>query len=55
MESYNSIYNHHTLANAKKDIDYVKGRLNAAYNAVERHANSWRKNNQRDITCKYRI
>ena len=43
MENYNSIYNNHTLAEAKKDIDFFKGKINAAYNAIERHANSWRK------------
>ncbi len=29
---------------AKKEIDFIDGKLNAAYNAVERNANNWRKN-----------
>jgi acetyl-CoA synthetase len=28
----------------KDEIEYVDGKLNAAYNAVERHAHNWRKN-----------
>ncbi|MDP2685498.1 MAG: acetate--CoA ligase [bacterium] len=44
MENYTKAYHNHTLADAKKDIDYFGGKLNMAYNAIERHARNWRKN-----------
>jgi acetyl-CoA synthetase len=44
LNNYNSDYKTFSWNNAKKEIDYKNGRLNAAYNAIERHADNWRKN-----------
>ena len=44
LSDYHSVYKNHTLADAKKDIDFFGGKLNAAYNALERHTKTWRKN-----------
>ena len=42
--NYDKARHSFSYQDAKNDIDFVKGKLNAAYNAVERHAKSWRKN-----------
>jgi acetyl-CoA synthetase len=44
LENYEKMHRTFSYSEAKKDIDFFKGKLNAAYNAVERHAKSWRKN-----------
>jgi len=44
LENYKNTYNKFSFEQAKKEIDFFGGKLNAAYNAVERHANNWRKN-----------
>lgn len=44
MPDYKKAYKNADWDDAKAEIDYVRGGLlNAAYNAVERHAESWRK------------
>lgn len=44
LDDYKKVYNGFSANEAKKEIDFVNGRLNAAYNAVERHTKTWRKN-----------
>jgi acetyl-CoA synthetase len=45
LEDYNKIYKRFDWNQAKKEIEFFPGnKLNASYNAVDRHANTWRKN-----------
>lgn len=44
LQDYKKTYRHFFDSDAKKEIDFFDGKLNAAYNAVERHAKTWRKN-----------
>lgn len=45
MEDYESIYKNFSEKKYLNEIDFFEdGKMNAAYNAVDRHANSWRKN-----------
>lgn len=44
LDDYKKIRKSFSYKLAKKEIYFVNGKLNAAYNAIERHANNWRKN-----------
>lgn len=44
LKNYAKTYANFKLSEAKKEIDYKNGKLNAAYNAIERHAKNFRKN-----------
>ncbi len=44
LQDYKKTYRYFFYSDAKKEIDFFDGKLNAAYNAVERHAKTWRKN-----------
>jgi len=44
LNDYEKSYHSFSQNEAKKEIDFFGNKLNAAYNAVERHANNWRKN-----------
>jgi len=44
LQNYLSTYKSFSYSKAKKEIDYFDGKLNAAYNAIERNAISERKN-----------
>lgn len=44
LDNYEKVRRGFSYNEAKKEIDFFGGKLNAAYNAVERHAKSWRKN-----------
>ena len=48
IEAINELFNEDMIMiyelNNKKEIEFKNGKLNAAYNAVDRNANNWRKN-----------
>src|SRR3989344_447695 len=44
LKDYEKTRRSFSWQNAKSEIEYKKGKLNAAYNAVERNAKNWRKN-----------
>lgn len=44
LVDYDKTHASFSYATPPKEIDFVDGKLNAAYNAVERNANNWRKN-----------
>ncbi len=45
LENYNEAYKNFSWKQAEKEIEFFPNRgLNAAYNAVDRHAKTWRKN-----------
>lgn len=44
LENYEKIYRSFSWDSAKKEIEFKDGKLNAAYNAIERNALNWRKN-----------
>lgn len=44
LPDYVKAYKNYSLTEVKKEIDYKNGRLNAAYNAIERNAYNHRKN-----------
>lgn len=44
LDDYESIRKHFSWAAAKKELHWFDGQLNAAYNAVDRHIQTWRKN-----------
>jgi len=44
LDNYQKVYKSHSLKEVKKEIEYKQGKLNAAYNAIERNANNFRKN-----------
>jgi acetyl-CoA synthetase len=44
LPNYNSAIKSFSWSKAKKEIEYKDGKLNAAYNAVDRNAVNWRKN-----------
>lgn len=45
MESYEKVRKTFSWKKAEKELEWFpKGKINIAYNAVERHANSWRRN-----------
>ncbi len=44
LEDYEKVYKSFSYKEAEKEIEFVGGKLNAAYNAVERNAKNWRKN-----------
>lgn len=44
LEDYDRAVKEFTWTKARGDIDWFEGKLNAAYNAVDRHTHTWRKN-----------
>jgi acetyl-CoA synthetase len=44
LEDYDHARKNFSWAIARKGIDFFDGKLNAAYNAVDRHTHTWRKN-----------
>ncbi|MBI5448976.1 acetate--CoA ligase [Candidatus Gottesmanbacteria bacterium] len=44
LEAYDTFYRTFQWKSAQKELDWFDGKLNAAYNAVDRHAHTWRKN-----------
>src|SRR5450759_2056100 len=44
LEDYDHARKNFSWEAARKDIDFFDGKLNAAYNAVDRHTHTWRKN-----------
>ncbi len=44
MEDYDFAVKHYSYEEAKKELAFYEGKLNAAYNAVDRHVGTWRKN-----------
>ncbi len=44
LEDYERAAREFTWTKARGDIDWFDGKLNAAYNAVDRHTHTWRKN-----------
>ncbi len=44
MPSYEDAYKHFDWKRARTELDWFDGKLNAAYNAVDRHTHTWRKN-----------
>jgi acetyl-CoA synthetase len=44
LDSYEGTRAHFSWTTAKKNLDWFDGKINAAYNAVDRHTHTWRKN-----------
>ena len=44
LDDYDVARREFTWSRARKELDWFGGRLNAAYNAVDRHTQTWRKN-----------
>lgn len=44
LENYQSTYRSFSWSSVKKELDWFDGKLNAAYNAIDRHSHTWRKN-----------
>ena len=44
LKEYEKIFHSFSWNDAKKEIIFKNGKLNAAYNAIERNAKNWRKN-----------
>ena len=44
LEDYAKTSRTFTWKDSRKYVDWIDGSLNAAYNAVDRHAQTWRKN-----------
>ncbi len=44
LPDYDAYHQKFKWSDAKDEIEYFSGKLNAAYNAVDRNANNWRKN-----------
>jgi acetyl-CoA synthetase len=44
LDDYDRVRKDFTWAHAKKELEWFDGSLNAAYNAVDRHTLTWRKN-----------
>lgn len=44
LEDYEETRQTFSWQSARKELDWFDGRLNAAYNAIDRHAQTWRKN-----------
>ncbi len=44
LEDYDNARKKFSWSIARKDVDWYEGKLNAAYNAVDRHTHTWRKN-----------
>ena len=53
LEDYEKTYKTFDPKEAAKQIDFKDGKLNAAYNAIERNALNWRKNKWQcpPLTC----
>ncbi len=44
LENYEETYKTFNWKDARKELDWFDGKLNAAYNAIDRHLGTWRKN-----------
>jgi len=44
LADYEKAYHTFSYEETKKEVEFVEGKLNAAYNAIERNAKNWRKN-----------
>ena len=44
LEDYELVRKHFSWQNVKSELNWFDGKLNAAYNAVDRHTQTWRKN-----------
>lgn len=44
LSDYSEMRKSFSWAGAKKELDWFDGKINAAYNAVDRHTHTWRKN-----------
>ena len=44
LKDYQAVSKNFSWEDVKKEIDFTGGKLNAAYNAIERNAKNWRKN-----------
>lgn len=44
LDDYDGTRKSFTWAAARKELDWFEGKINAAYNAVDRHTHTWRKN-----------
>src|SRR5690348_15651096 len=44
LDDYERVYADFSWETARKNLDWFYGSLNAAYNAVDRHTHTWRKN-----------
>jgi len=44
LENYEKVYRNFKWEAAYKDLVWFDGKLNAAYNAIDRHLSTWRKN-----------
>lgn len=44
LDDYETVRKNFSWALARKELDWFEGRINAAYNAVDRHTHTWRKN-----------
>ncbi len=44
LEDYDRLYRNFKWQDAHKELAWFEGKINAAYNAVDRHADTWRKN-----------
>ncbi len=44
LDNYDQFRKDFQWSNVKKELDWFDGKINAAYNAVDRHTHTWRKN-----------
>ncbi len=44
LENYEETYRTFSWRDARKELDWFDGKINAAYNAIDRHTQTWRKN-----------
>ena len=44
LDDYEQVRKNFSWTLARKELDWFEGKLNAAYNAVDRHTHTWRKN-----------
>ncbi len=44
LSDYNEVRKNFSWTLARKELDWIDGKINAAYNAIDRHTHTWRKN-----------
>ena len=44
LHDYDAVRRSFDWSRARKELDWFDGKINAAYNAVDRHTHTWRKN-----------
>jgi acetyl-CoA synthetase len=44
LDDYDQVRKNFSWSAARKELDWFEGKINAAYNAVDRHTHTWRKN-----------